>query len=241
MRRIVRSSTSAGEAEGRPRGLSGGVILAAALAAAVVLLTFAVVLSHHGRRLAATNSRVAVSAYAIGIGPGQTRCQGGEYLPADAADLKLYPGVTPGQAGPPLVLTFSSGAGAFTTHVRGGYGPDALVISLPRHHALELARLCITNEGPASASFAGNYTSANPADTGARNGPGERPGDEVRADYFLAGRPSWLSLTGTILGRAALFRPGVETPAVIAAILALMVVALVVGVVLAIRELSRPA
>ncbi len=171
MRPIVRSLASPGWGGGHRRWLPGGVIVAAALAAAVVVLILAVALGHHGRRLAATNSRVAVSAYAISVGPGQTRCQGGEYVPGDAADLRIYPGVTPGQAGPPLALAFSAGASAFTAHVRGGYGSDALMIGLPRHPALQLARLCITNQGHAPASFAGNHVSAYPADTGTRMTP----------------------------------------------------------------------
>jgi hypothetical protein len=215
--------------------------MVAGVTATCVLVAFLLVLMHHGRRLAASNTRVIESAFGISLAPGASRCQGGEYVPADAATIRLFTGVAPGQVGQPLVLTFGSRAEptVLSVHVPGRYAPGPLYIPLPRHQTLELTQLCIRNSGSAAESFAGNFTAANPAGGGHSNGPGERPHDEVRADYYLAGRPSSFSVAGAVVRRASLFRPGLESAAAIWLIVAILVAVLVGAVAFAVRQLSR--
>jgi hypothetical protein len=225
-------------------------VVAAGVAA--VVLTFLVVLLAPAPRLASSNSRVQVSANTVPIAPGKQRCQGGEYVPADAARLRIYPGGTkPG--GPPLVLSVRDRAGrpVWQIAVPGGYDvfvpgrsypSKPLDVRLPRARpTVELGQLCIRNTGRQVVAFAGNLRSLNPAAPGAVNGPGQRGGDEVRVDYYLSGERSALSIAPRVVDRAALFRPGFMGPWTIWLVLALFVATCAAAIVWIVRHLEKHA
>ncbi len=189
-----------------------------AVGAASLALVFLVVLVLPRHELAASNSRVIASAGTVPVAGGSQRCQGGEYVPADARRLRIYPGGLRVD-GPPLVISVLDRSGHLGSRVSvpGGYrvavsGLSAgapLDIPLPGGRPdIQLGQLCIRNAGVTPVYFAGNLHTLNPATPGASNGPGERGGDEVRADYFLAGTRSGLQMAGRVASRAALFRPG---------------------------------
>ncbi len=219
-------------------------------AAAVIAVVTLVVLLAPAPRLAATNTRVIRSVGGVILAPKSERCQGGEYVPAEASRLQVYPGATSG-TGPPLVVTVRNGAGRAVTRVRvpGGYPlsrPDRpappLSVPLPANRpTVELARLCFRNAGRSAISLAGNLGTANPATPGAVNGPGQRSAEEVRADFFLSGSRSGLSVAGRAVERATLLRPGFIGAWTIWALLALFLGACTAMVTWFVRNAEREA
>ncbi|MEJ7783506.1 MAG: hypothetical protein WKF96_01800 [Solirubrobacteraceae bacterium] len=215
-----------------------------AIAAAVlVVLVFVIVLARSAPRLAATNTRVIASANEVFLAPGENRCQGGEYVPEDAARLRVYPGGAGG--GPALVVALRDEQmrRLAVTPVPAGYdGGVPLDVPLPpRGSTVDFGFLCIRNAGTAPIGFAGNLRTANPAAPGGVNGFGQRGSDEVRADYFLPGSRSGFSIAPRVIERAALLRPGFMGPWTVWGVLALLVATCAAGITWFVRRLdARP-
>lgn len=175
----------------------------------LVVATAAAVLDDERPRLAATNSKVIVSRVAVTIGPGEERCQGGEYIPQETARLRMYVGGFDQDGGYPLEVSarYADGREATRAWLEGGYRPGPVDLPVPQP-ARDVAGgvLCIQNEGPGPMGFAGNLT---PPGLGpGPNSPGARPTDEVRVDYYRPGRESWFEIAPEIAARFALFKPG---------------------------------
>lgn len=185
---------------------------AALLGAVLVLLAVAVVLilAHRAPRLAATNSRVTVSGADVIIAGHTERCQGGEYLPAEADRMRvLVDGFLPG---PPESLSFRlrSQDGRSLANARAVVAERGhLQLPLPPRRAeAPQASLCIHNEGDRKLGLTGNRTPANPEAAPGTNGRGERVSDEVRVDYLRPGSESWFSILEPISQRFTRFKPG---------------------------------
>jgi hypothetical protein len=187
-------------------------------AVAVLGIVFVVVLAHSARRLGASNSRVNESRNGVFVYPHKQRCQRGEYVPAAANRLRVYPG-TSSPGGPPIVVTLRTDGGRVVSRIpiAGGYRTAVprkdegrpLDVPLPANHpGIPLGELCIKNLGDKQVNFGGNLVSANPAAPGGVNGYQERPTDEIRADYYLPGYRSGFKMAPTVIQRAALLRPG---------------------------------
>jgi len=218
------------------------VTIAAVVSALVVVATIGVVLLHRAPRLAATNTRVSASLVGVVISANRRRCQGGEYVPASASRMRVFVGFAGAATGPRLHLDYFTPqrVRAFSAVLPAGYGPGPQMVRLPAHATLGLGLLCIGNDGPIPVGLAGNLTSLNPAArTGSLNGPGERPGDDVRTDYFLSGQPRWLDMSSTIVSRAALFRPTLESPGSLWAMLAVFVIVVAVACAFAVGRLGE--
>jgi hypothetical protein len=223
----------------------------AAAAAALMTVVLLVSLAKREPRLAASNSRIIISKVVVPVAPRTERCQGGEYVPADAARMRLYPSAAKAPA-PALLVTLRDAqrrqvarlrvAEAYRAAIGGAQGPP-LDLALPKGHAtVGLGTLCIRNLGREAVGFAGNLTSINPASPGGINSPGERGGDEVRADYFLPGQRSGFSVAGQAVDRAALLRPGFMGPWTIWLALALFLAACIATITWLVRHLeSDPA
>lgn len=186
-----------------------GAGLAVALAAALF-----VVLAHRAPRLAATNTRVSVSGADVIIDPGVERCQGGEYVPPDAARIRVVADAFP--PGPPVPVRFVLRARdgrllAQGVEIARARGP--LNLPLPAARGDEgQASLCLRNGGDRPIGFSGNLTPSDPEVAPGSNGRGERRVDEVRATYYRPGRESWFSVLGPIAQRFARFKPGWVAP-----------------------------
>lgn len=185
--------------------------LAVAVGLVLVLATVASFLGDERPRLAATNSKVNVSGVAVSIGPGEERCQGGEYIPRETALLRMYVGGFPTAGGHPLELwaRYADGREAMRTRLAGGYGPGPVEVAVPQP-AEDVAGgfLCIRNDGPQPMGFAGNLTPAGLDAQLGPNSPGARRTDEVRVDYYRPGRESWIDIAPEIATRFQLFKPG---------------------------------
>jgi hypothetical protein len=185
-------------------GLAAGGLVVSVVVAALVLL-----LAQPSPHLAATNTRAYDERVAIDLAPGQRRCQGGEYVPAAAARLRLtIVGLGTAPAGP-LAVALSDSEGhplsQATTPVERA-GPLDIPLAGGRADA-DGGSLCLQNLGRARIAFEGNLTSSVLEAAPSLNGPGERPTDEVRTDYYLGGRQSWFTLAPTIASRFADYKP----------------------------------
>src|SRR5438309_7087749 len=133
----------AGEATYRTRRRQ--IIVAAATA--VVALALAIGPLFRDRdRLAYTNN-VPARVLATATDPGGRMCRSDVYMPADATGVRLYL-LTYARPGPPLALTFRSGAATTRSRIPGGY-PDQkyLVIPIARPDVERTGTLCVQNIG----------------------------------------------------------------------------------------------
>lgn len=191
--------------------------------------------------LAATNTRVLGSRFEVEVVPGQRRCQVGEFVPRDAATLRMFVRTVPVGSGTPLDVTLLDGHRvASTRHVRG-YPDGPLPVALaPRAATIDLATLCLRNRGATPIFFAGNRTPASPDATAGPNLPGQRPGEEVRGDLLRAQPQSWFAQSGSIARRFWLFKPGFVGAWTMWACLAVTLLVAVLVVRLVLRTLPRP-
>jgi hypothetical protein len=228
----------------RLAGLDVRVVVALAAGMVVVAVPLARVLLHHDRRLAATNTHVIASRNGVVIAAHSERCQAGEYVPRAASILRVYPGAAGLRAGEPLVvrLRAQDGTTVATSRVPGGYPLARLQIPLPpRPAALQVATLCIRNDGPAPMSFAGNLTSSEPEAPFTVNTPYQREHtDEVRADYLLPGYRTYVSIAPTVAQRFSLFKPSFVKPYWMWLALGAMAALVALGSVTLLRELRTP-
>lgn len=197
-------------------------------------------------RLAATNSRVTVSGVEVVVLPGEERCQGGEFVPRQAAALRIYAGGQRGQLGQPLVVSILDQKGRMVSRaqVPAGYGHGSLDIRMPPpSRDVNEGSFCLRNSGAHPMTFAGNLTTVGQAEAQrgsvgpepqilattvnpfflGPNGPGARRSDEIRVDYLRPGRESWLELAPVLARRFALFKPSFFGPWTLWAALASMV------------------
>jgi hypothetical protein len=183
--------------------------MAALAGAGVMAVLLVIVLTSSKPRLAATNSRVIASGATVGILPGKVRCQGGEYVPTDAAKLRVFANPFRGRGTQPILFLLRDRSGRTIAYlpVKAGYPEGELKLDLPPlRHGVFLGRLCVKNLGSSPMAFAGNFTSDQPQNPGAYNTPGERPLDEIRVDYFRKGSESWLDIAPLVSDRFPLFK-----------------------------------
>lgn len=177
--------------------------LALVVGALLVVAMLVTVLTDRRTRLAATNSRVAISGIALTVPPGEQHCQGGEFVPRATANLRLYVGTFDRPSGPPLEISIRDAGGKLLSsrQIPGVYPPGALEpeVDKPRGD-VEAASVCVRNLGSAPVAFAGNLTPATPE---------LRPavGEGIRVDYLRAGKESWLDLAPEIARRFQRFKP----------------------------------
>lgn len=192
----------------RAPGPSRRFLIAAVLGGLlIIVIPLVVILVDRDPRLAATNSRVLASRNTVAIEPGATRCQGGEYVPRSAAALRVFPRFG-GIGGEPLELVIRDvpTRPVATVRVPGGYPAGNLVIALPpRPGDVQAGQLCLRNIGTRRAFFDGSLVTRYPEGAGV-NTPYQRPGDEIRADYFRDGEQSWFAVAPVIARRFSLFK-----------------------------------
>jgi hypothetical protein len=196
-------------------GVVGLVLVAVAVAAVV---------TDPRPRLAATNSEVLVSGVALTVGPGEDRCQEGEFVPDEVARLRVYAGAVEGSSGEPLLFSLFTRDGDLLSRQRvpGGYPPgplDVLVEAPPAD--LDDGELCIRNLGNRPMSFAGNAT---PASSDVPLSQGTEVvlyKDDIRVDFFRPGGESLRALSPEVARRFALFRPSFAGPWTMWVVLAL--------------------
>lgn len=199
--------------------MAGGLVLAAGLLVAV--------LTDSRPRLAATNSKVIVSGVELVVLPGHERCQGGVFVPKDAARLRLYVGASGRPTGQPLLLAIRARGGepVSSLAVPADYRPGPLDVAMrPPPRPVEQGTFCVSNVGDAPMAFAGNLTPDSPDAGVGPNDPGSGPGDEVRVDFFRPGRESWLELAPAVARRFSLFKPSFAGPWTMWAALAVVLV-----------------
>ncbi len=213
--------------------------MAAILALLIVMGALVVVLTSTAPNVVATNSRVIVSASAVTLDQGTERCQGGEYVPEEAARLRVFPGSPLGRpTGEPLAISVFDSAGRAVTQasVPGGYR-SSRPLDVPlraRERDVVPGSLCVRNLGTHPMSFARSLNS--PID---RAGPGARPEGEIRVDYLRLGRRSWLTLSPDIARRFELFKPSFFGPWTMWATLAMVVAVGAIAVRLVLRSLPQ--
>lgn len=191
----------------RPSGRDR-VLLAVLAGVVLVVVALVIVLSDSRQHLAATNTRVIFSRSDLPIFPGSQRCQSGEYVPTDAASVRVFAD-TPAPRPQPVLFTLKGQGGRVVFRRRAAVrgGAKYLDISLPGGRPeVGLGTLCIRNVGHSVVRFAGNLRSANPAAPAAANSFGQRASNEVRTDYHRAGHDTWWAMAGPISRRSALFR-----------------------------------
>ena len=209
---------------------------------AAIVIVLVVELTYTKPHLAATNSRVIASGFGVEIDPGKTRCQGQEFVPTDAATLRMFTAPVGAKVSQPLVVTLRGDDNAVIMHreVPTGVVKGPLVVPLPpRSHDVSRGHLCVRNAGSAPMSFAGNLTSDQPQSPGAFNIRGQRASDEIRADYFRAGDESWLDVAPVVARRFALFKPDWVGPWTMWAGLGLMLAVAGTGIALMVRGALR--
>lgn len=211
--------------------------LAGAIVSLLFLVVLAVVVNGAKPRLASTNSKVIASPSAITIIGGEERCQGGEFVPRQAARLRLYTGTFGGRdVGEPLSISILDGAGSLEAgaQVAGSYPPGKLDVALPARDADAYpSQICLRNLGTQPMMFANNVGPI------AHNGPGARPDGEVRVDLFRQGRESWFQLAPVMARRFALFKPPFVGPWTMWATLVLLGVLFGLGLALFLYSCSR--
>lgn len=133
----------------------------------------------------------------IPVPAGQELCQGPEFVPGDAARLRVF--VTGIAAGPPLAVELRDGGRVLARgRAPGGYGGGALVVSLDAVAAPGVIdRVCLENLGDAAVPLGGEVV---PPDQAARTDDARADG-RVRFDWLRPGRESWLELLPTIAHR----------------------------------------
>jgi hypothetical protein len=176
--------------------------VAVGLGVALVLTALVAVLSQRHQRLAGSNSKVGISAYAVPVRAGAARCQGGEVITKDASALRLFAG-TYGKPGSALQITITGTRGELMhARVPAGYRSGPLRVPIERvARADASATLCLRNLGKDPVRFAGNLTPF----LGATQHPGRLP-DEIRVDYLRKGRESWWGVAPAIAPRFGLVK-----------------------------------
>jgi hypothetical protein len=187
------------------------VLAAAVLGSAAILIVLVLELTYAKPHLASTNSRVIASGFGVVLKPGRQWCQAQEYVPTDAAKLRMFTQPVGTKVEQPLRVTLRGDDGAVVMRraLPAAAISSPLFVQLPpRSHDIYHGHLCLLDTGTAPMSFAGNLTSDQPQSPGAFNIRGQRQSNEIRADYFRAGKESWLDLGSVIARRFALFKPG---------------------------------
>lgn len=186
--------------------------LAAVVGALIIAVMLAAVLTDSRPRLAATNTRVLISAVALTVGPGQEHCQGGEFVPRQVSHLRMYVSTFDRPTGVPLDISIRDAQGDLMTsaHVPGGYPTGVLMAQIRQPtRNVESGSFCLRNSGEAAVALAGNETplnlealpaGVNPTRTAAAN-------EGIRVDYLRPGRESWLQLAPEVARRFQLFKP----------------------------------
>lgn len=180
----------------------------AVIVGVLVVAAFVVVIGAQPRpSLTATNSRVLASRFEVPLPAGVRRCQMGEYVPADARTLRVFARAQRSPSARLLVELEDDEGRAFTrSRVTALAAGDPLEVALPSHPRVLLGRLCLQNLGPGPVLFAGNRTPFSPDATLGPNLPGQRQGEEVRADYFRADEQSWFAQSPAMARRFPLFK-----------------------------------
>jgi hypothetical protein len=218
------------------------VLAAAALGIAAFVIVLVVELTYTKPHLASTNSRVIASGFGVVVKPGEQWCQAQEFVPTDAVKLRMFTEPVGTKVKQPLVVTLrgDDGSVVMRRQLPAAAVTEPLFVQLPpRSHAISHGHLCVRVAGSAPMSFAGNLTSDQPASPGAFNIPGQRPTNEIRADYFRAGKESWLDLAPVIARRFALVKPDWVGAWTLWAGLALTLAACATGVAVMVRGALR--
>lgn len=168
---------------------------AAAVGLFVIAASLIAVLSQSRPQLAATNANTrGASARLIPIGPRAQFCQAGQFVPRDAAAVRLF--VAFKRRGPVSVSVRLPNGSTLAGRVGPGYqtGPIELPIVRPRSEARN-AIVCVRNEGARSLQLAGNAGRPGvPKDTEGH------PSDVIRVDFLRGGKESWWAL-GPVVAR----------------------------------------
>lgn len=206
-------------------------------AAGVTSVVFAVlvvaVVGETEPRLAATNSKVVASGAVLVVPPGQQRCEESQFVPDEAATLRVYAGSASKATGEPLRLSVAAGSGEVVDRreVEGGYplGPVEVPVETPE---LAGAEVCIENLGESPVSFAGNRTRL-----GAEVRPhADRGKERVRIDFLRPGEESRWALAPTVARRFSIFKPPFLGPWSLWAVLTLAGAAAVAAILLTVRS-----
>lgn len=215
-------------------------LLGVVLAAAVVLALLLVPATRTETRPVATNTKIVRGLNAIVVRPGATRCQDGEFVPAEARFAQVVSRLAPGEGVvPPFELEYRDDRGQTLTRVpvRFNADPDRFLV-VPLADRVERdtwpGQLCVHNRGNVALGLEGDLQSSNREAPPGPAGPYRGPGDEVRAD-LVGEDASALSAAGAAASRWALFRPSFAGPWTLWAVLGL---ALALGA-LAVRHVLR--
>lgn len=215
------------------------LVAAALISLAFAALLFAVV-SDPRPRLAASNSHVVASGAVLVVPPEQERCEDGQFVPAEAATLRVYAGSATGTTGEPLRVSIAdAGSGEVVSRraVEGGYALGALDVPIdPPGRDLAEGEVCIANLGSDPMAFAGNRTPLGGEGSDASDGPPEA----IRIDLFRPGEDSLWALAPEVARRFAVFKPSFPGPWSLWAVLATAVGAVTAAVLVAAREPSPP-
>jgi hypothetical protein len=177
--------------------------VAAGLGLLLVAISLGVLLSHGKPRLATSNSQVRFSAIAVPLPAGRRRCQVGEYVPHDAAAVRLFAG-TPRTGGGPVELVVRGQGGARRGRLAHLTTAPVRFPLSPLGRDINEGTVCLRNLGRAGIAFAGNKTSTS-ADA---NGKAKAK-DDFRLDYLRPGRESWWQIAPTVARRAGLHKASV--------------------------------
>lgn len=215
--------------------------MAAALVSLVFCLLLVAVISDPRPRLAASNSKVVASGAAVVVAPGQEHCEAGQFVPEDAAMLRVFAGSESRPTGEPLRLSVTdpdSGEVVDRRQLDGGYELGALEVPLdPPAGDLANGEVCIENLGDTPMAFAGNRTRFD-AEIRPHADRGE---EDVRIDLLRAGEESLWAMAPEVAHRFALFKPAPAGSWFMWAVLAGAVGSGVAAVLLATRSPSPAA
>ncbi len=186
--------------------------MAAGLVSLVFSLLLVAIVTEARPRLAASNSRVVASGAALVVAPGQQHCEAGQFVPEDAATLRVFPGSESQRTGEPLRLSVTdsdSGQVVDRWELDGGYELGAVDVPLdPPGRDLTDGEVCIENLGDTPMAFAGNRTRLG-ADIRPHADRGE---EDVRIDLLRAGEESLWGMAPEVAHRFALFKPAFAGP-----------------------------
>lgn len=189
------------------------VAFAVAMVGVLALLGWATL--RPAKRLTASNTEVIASRYELPIKPGDLRCEGNQYVPKDAAFLRVYARSWVGGPIEPLTVSVTTRGGARVARWRWGGGGrrGPIVIPVPRlGRSAEEGSVCIRNRGRATVGLAGNLTPLNPEGQAGAVPPGQPSVDLVRLDWLRAHPQRYVQLASDVATRWSLFRPSFVRP-----------------------------
>jgi len=208
----------------------------------VLVLVLVHVLAH-GRTQIASTDRVDPLAFVVVLTPGSRLCQQDEIVPSDTAALRMTIG-TYGDPGPRLAfaVTVPDPAGPTATRLLAsgvlahGWQQGKVRIPIaPRVRGNHTgATVCISNLGATQVAIAGSTVLGDYGFNDYLNG--RYYAAEVRVDYMLPGRPSWLEMVPRLAYRMTLGKGGVGAIGWIAPLLAMLALAAIVVRVLLAAE-----